>query len=240
MEKVNELKASLVPNYEKETYMDLTLLDYSQLNFIKYLIMKEKNNIKVMAKRNLLIMVLLICPLVFVILFPHLYEEFKSTASKRTIESLISKCPLPEKKGINICCYEDDNVFLCNNKSTFRCGEKIEVRIRLDEMDVPFYVCFNQTFHPPTPIIPTDWTVLYPDALFTCSEDPKPDPDILAPVVHLPADFLLSGIIYNTSGTQKLIEVRVFPFKNYTALPDLLEDLENSKIVLEVEKKIIC
>jgi hypothetical protein len=147
------------------------------------------------------------------------------------MEALTSKCPIPEE-GVNICCYEGGVMSLCNNKDSFKCGERIELRIRLKKIDIPSYICINQTFHPPPPIEPTDFTVFYSDALFTCSEDPMPDPDVLIPVNSLPVDFLLSGIVYNTTGLRKLVEVRIFPIKNYTTVANLLEDLESSKIVL--------
>lgn len=181
--------------------------------------------------------------LVFIMTFNFLlewYQRHKSQLSKREMESLVLLCPLPEKQGINICCYEDDEPILCNERETFKCGERIEVRIRLNNVDTPFYVCINQTFHPPFPIEPTDWTILYSDAIFTCSEDPTPDPDVLTPVTRLPADFLLSGRVYNTTGLRKLVEVRIFPLKNYTTISSLLKDLNSSKVILEVEKMIVC
>lgn len=194
-----------------------------------------------MRKSLILALILLFSFGIFIIiLLRGWYEQYKLRKAGEMFEAVISKCPFPEKQGINICCYNNGKLSLCNEKETFECGEKIEVRARLDDVDIPSYLCINQTFYFSPPAIPTDWTVFYPDAIFHCSVDPKPDPDVLSLITRLPVDFYWSGIFYNTTGLRKLVEVRTFPAKNYTTLTDLLEDLESSKIVLEVEKMIVC
>ncbi len=194
-----------------------------------------------MRKSLILVLILLFSFSILMIIFlPRWYEEYKLRKAGEMFEAVISKCPFPEKRGINICCYNNGKLSLCNEKETFECGEEIEIRIRLDEIDIPSYVCVNQTFYFPPPVEPTDWTVLYPDAIFHCSVDLEPNSDVLLPVNGLPVDLYWNGMFYNTTGPRKIVEVRTFPVKNYTTLTDLLEDLESSKIVLEMEKPIVC
>lgn len=178
--------------------------------------------------------------LLVIYFLPNWHYKFKVWWNKRKMDMVVSKCPFPEKQGVNICCYENGKWGLCNEKEAFKCGEKIEVRIKLDNIDTPSYVCIREGFHPPLPIKPTDWTILYEDSLLTCVVNTKPKPDVLVPITRLPADFFLGGIIYKTTGHKKLVEILTFPVKNYSTIKDLLADLKNSKTVLEVEKEIIC
>jgi hypothetical protein len=68
--------------------------------------------------------------LVLAFYLPTWYDEYKSSRSRKMMEALTSKCPIPEE-GVNICCYEGGVMSLCNNKDSFKCGERIELRIRL-------------------------------------------------------------------------------------------------------------
>lgn len=171
---------------------------------------------------------------------PDLAKEFLNWRNKKGHEAQISICSLPEEQGINTCCYQNNEWNLCNDKEVFKCGEKIQIRIKLEDIDTPSYLCIRQGFHPSLPIHTTDWTMLYEDSLLTCSEDSKPDPDVLISNTSLPTNFLLNGIVYETKGTKTLVEVLTFPIKNYLTMKDLVADLGNSKSVLKLEKEIIC
>lgn len=193
-------------------------------------------------KTKTLILIFSVFFVSFLIIYfgPGLVQEFLNWKNKKGYETQIFICSLPEEQGINICCYQDDEWSLCNDKEIFECGEKVQIRIKLDDIDMPSYLCIRQGFHPPLPIHPTDWTVLYEDSLLTCSEDPEPDPDVLISSRSLPTHFLLSGIVYETKGIKTLVEVLTFPVKNYPTVQDLVADIKSSKSVLKLEKEIIC
>jgi len=193
-----------------------------------------------MEKRTKILILIFFVSFLILYFVPRLAQKFLNWKNKKGYETQISICSLPKEQGINICCYQDDEWGLCNDKQVFKCEEEIQIRISLNNIKTPSYLCIRQGFHPPPPIHPTDWTILYEDSLLTCSEDPEPDPDVLIPVTLLPTNFLLSGIIYETEGIKTLAEVLTFPVKDYLTVQDLAADVESSESVLKLEKEIIC
>lgn len=192
-----------------------------------------------MKKRIILFFLVVLAFFVFLFnYFSYYYTKCEIRERSKLANSIILLCPPPEKEGVKICCYENNNLVDCTNKSTFNCNENIEVRIKLKPLE-PSYVCINQSFSPPPPVIPTNFTFFYPEAIFTCIINSTDYGDVILPIENV-IDVFLGGRIFNITGRRSIVEVFTFPVKNYTSIESLLKDIINSTKILEINKEIVC
>jgi hypothetical protein len=175
-------------------------------------------------------------------LFKESKSQFVKEESPYSSES-INQCPFPEEQGINLCCYNDNKLELCNDKEFLKCGDNIRIMLKIDGSNVknPFIMCLKENFDLTIPVNDNSiWTIVDNDSIFTCWTDDNSGEDILAPLNNPDVNIMLNGVIKEQIESEKILEVYAFPVKDYQSIQDLMADKDNAEVIFNLDKEIIC
>jgi hypothetical protein len=119
----------------------------------------------------------------------------------------------PKTQSIKVVCLENDKKTDCTERTTFRCGEKIELFATINK-STPFYACMNMSFFNIELVCSNKTSSLY-----------FQEPNITIP---------------NANGKVEFIEIYLFPPKDYTTITDFLADMNSSKKIMSLSSDVTC
>jgi len=121
----------------------------------------------------------------------------------------------PENEGVNIICLENGERVNCTNKTIFRCGEKIELFLKIENPNNTFYACMNMSY----------FSLPWICSNRTSSELLFYEPELVIPSVN---------------GKITFIEIYLFPSKDYASPDELLADIDSAKKVMSLDRDVRC
>jgi hypothetical protein len=168
-------------------------------------------------KKKVLIGIILLIIFIFSLfhfIIPSCYRYYYSKNYRGLYEKVNRYQNQLPQQGIGIICLKDETGELCTNKTTFKCGEKIMLIVKVSSNGT-FYTCMNMSYFN-LPWVCGNRSVS--SFLFV-------EPEIVIPSI---------------TGRIPFVEVYLFPDKNYTSLGDLLADISSSQKIMSLERYVIC
>ena len=166
-------------------------------------------------KKKVLIGIILIVVLgilAFRVIIPFFYRYYY----QKTLQSYQSLLIFfPENEGIDIICLEDGKRVNCTDKTVFRCGEKIELFLKIKSPNNTFYACMNMSY------FGLPWVC----SNRTFSELRFYEPELVIPSVN---------------GKITFIEIYLFPPKDYASPDELLADIDSAKKIMSLYRDVTC
>ena len=125
-------------------------------------------------------------------------------------------CPPPPGNGANICCFRNNSLEVCTQE-TLRCGERVHVAVRINNLEAPYYICWNMSK------LGLPWA---------CSKKSYSKSFI----------FVEENLtIPHTEGNISLARIYYFHTnQNYTSASELLNNLNKSKEILVIYGEVKC
>jgi hypothetical protein len=163
--------------------------------------------------RKALIIVIALEVIIFFLILPFLNYYYTNASYSEYHDSIAL---IPKDDNIKIFCLEDNKKIDCTERTTFNCGEKIQISAKFSNLSYPFYACVDMSSLD-IPFFCTNKT-LWSTFMFY-------EPGITIP---------------NISGETRFIDIYWFPPKDYKSLEDFTADIASSKVVSSLSRYVTC